>query len=765
MPRHAPLPLVLMTLLAACGGGGGEETAGGGNGNGNGTTTTLPSKTSPFDPTVLANRTIGALTAPWNRYFVTTYDPAALATVRTRFATYLNDRLSRDPMLSARVDYAHSVGLTGAGQIITIVDDGVYSGHDQFDGKGFVSVGTGPLGSHGTAVASVAAGNGTAGMTGVAPNADLISGAAFSYAGGLDWNNVTAIMDYARTNGSIVANNSWGIADQGGSLTYDDVMLNTTAFTSDTGLRTYIDSLRAYAQNGVIVFAQTNNTTEGSASAIAALPSLENLIYGTPLLEDSWITVINAIPTYNIATNKITAGESVSEWCRETAAYCMAANGRTYGANYDSANPNPSGYALWDGASFAAPQVAGAIALLAEAFPDLSAQELRDRLLATADNEFFSSQSISSVNMVFAPGVSHRYSEQFGHGFLDLSAALLPIGQSYVPTASGERLLLSQPLISGGPASGEAIALALQDTNVAFGDSMGGSFTAKADILAASSGAAATQALPLSRLSATDLSAHRAETRRAIAGGTPVAGLSDATGQSAMTLFGATPFTLDAPDQTTRLTAYVADATATAAEGLSLSHSFDLGAASLSVSLGTGRLQGSVLGVTAPGREADIASDMQFLGLDYTAALGGGRAISLGGEFGTASGNGAGLIRDMGRLSYDSISLAWHQTGVATRDDTLSLFLRRPVGIRSGTATLDFATDVAALSAEPAAAGFRDTTVDLAPQDRQIDLGFEYAAPLGQGADLILGMTYAENLGQRSGQSDVAGTIGLQLRF
>ena len=66
------------------------------------------------------------------------------------------------------------------------------------------------------------------------------------------------------------------------------------------------------------------------------------------------------------------------------------------------------------------------VAVLAEAFPNHTPAELTDRLLASADNTFFSHDAA----VTFGNGVSHGYNDEFGHGILDIYAALNPITTS-----------------------------------------------------------------------------------------------------------------------------------------------------------------------------------------------------------------------------------------------------------------------------------------------------------------------------------------------
>ena len=73
------------------------------------------------------------------------------------------------------------------------------------------------------------------------------------------------------------------------------------------------------------------------------------------------------------------------------------------------------------GTSFAAPQVSGAIALLAQAFPNDTPQTWRDRLLASADNSMCTP---FDGYVTFSNGVKHGYNHEFGHGVIDIKSAL-----------------------------------------------------------------------------------------------------------------------------------------------------------------------------------------------------------------------------------------------------------------------------------------------------------------------------------------------------
>ena len=61
--------------------------------------------------------------------------------------------------------------------------------------------------------------------------------------------------------------------------------------------------------------------------------------------------------------------------------------------------------------------------MLKEHFPNHSAEQLVDRLLASADNSFFTRDGV----VTFGNGVQHGYNDEFGHGIMDIYAALNPI--------------------------------------------------------------------------------------------------------------------------------------------------------------------------------------------------------------------------------------------------------------------------------------------------------------------------------------------------
>ena len=105
---------------------------------------------------------------------------------------------------------------------------------------------------------------------------------------------------------------------------------------------------------------------------------------------------------------------SNSNRCGAAAPHCIAAPGKAFSAQYSSTN-TPT-YATTYGTSNATPTVAGALAILKQAFPSIGNDELVTRLLSTANKSgIYADSSI------------------YGQGVVDLDTATRPVGQSQIP--------------------------------------------------------------------------------------------------------------------------------------------------------------------------------------------------------------------------------------------------------------------------------------------------------------------------------------------
>jgi hypothetical protein len=105
---------------------------------------------------------------------------------------------------------------------------------------------------------------------------------------------------------------------------------------------------------------------------------------------------------------------------------------------HDRAPDNTGAQFLWDGTSFAAPTISGAVALMAQAFPNLTGQQIVQILFSTADD-------------LGDPGVDAVY----GHGELDLARAFAPQGQT---TMADSKTPVTGSNGDGSPVMGDAFA-------------------------------------------------------------------------------------------------------------------------------------------------------------------------------------------------------------------------------------------------------------------------------------------------------------------
>ena len=121
------------------------------------------------------------------------------------------------------------------------------------------------------------------------------------------------------------------------------------------------------------------------------------------------------------------------------------------------------GVGSWSGTSFAAPMVAGGLAVMKQLFRgQLGSEELVDRLYATASKAGpFSNASV------------------YGQGLMDLGAATSPVGVPVITmgeTATGAGVSVQASLMMTGQAIGDALARSLAGQEIAVFDSLGAPF-------------------------------------------------------------------------------------------------------------------------------------------------------------------------------------------------------------------------------------------------------------------------------------------------
>ena len=729
--NHRRLPGLIASAaflsLAACGGGGG-----GGSG------------TNGAPPDGMADPTPQPITT-LNAFFVSSFDAfeAAAANLRNNDPRYtvqsgtlntfpdhprtpINEAGSyfSNPLISAGIEYAHAAGLTGAGQLIAIIDNGFRQTHEAFAGKTNTSVGNPPIlhpddtVGHGTMVASIAAGN-SGYMIGVAPGADLMFG---------NWTDPALATNQARIQGAVAINNSWGY-----STTYATQANFDAYFVNDTYGASYLQALRDYTANGVVIFAVSNTASARNASIMEALP-----IFDTSLAA-GWLAVGNAVPIYN--GTDITDVALYSAGCWEAARWCIQADGFWTAASAGSDTEYSSG----TGSSFAAPMVAGAMALLAEAFPTLTPHQLRARLLASADNSFTGFTPDGQVEL--ADGFFHDYSNIYGHGFLDVRAALLPIGPTTLTVNDGQVVKVTDAQFTSGTAMGDALTGALAGIELAVADSLNGGFKMGGEYLATEVRPASLGTGLIEKTLASNLTAARTAGTSAPRGAfADHQGLSLSMGKIADT--GLNAELLVQPEGST-----------TGDFGVAISKPLIDAGFRLDLDMKFARDEGQLLGFG--GRTGSAGgTEMAAVGLTLTRDFANGTFFALSGETGLAELATPVAIANTSSAAFNSYGLSVGRRGVLWGGDRLSLGLSTPTAVTSGSAQMNVALATADGGAE-----MSTLSLTLAPEARQSDISLSYQIPVGRRGEAALRLLHSDNYGNRDGQWDSAGVVAYTLRF
>ena len=480
-------PLAVLGLLAGCAGGGGGSGA---NPSVTGPGSLVYSGTSRS----FSQAQVDQIAAEQEFKNLSQYG-------EIRFFAGSSTDSSVHPLVLTNVHKAYGYGLSGRGQAVAVFDTGFSASQAFTQGSAFVEMQTkfndgqiklgssllAGTSSHGNQVASIAAAGRDAegynyylnntglrypsfvsnsydllnhGIMGVAYNAtlhlyDVDSLNTF----GLLAESIRSIADQ----GVVVQNNSWGLSTDtntgrrfnraeiisipaslpasvaSGTIEAASTWLESLTGFSSASWADYLSALESYQAKGVTVFALQNDSSASQPSLLAALPQV------VPSLKPAWLAVgnIDTTGTTNLSIRRQSAA------CGQTASYCLMVDGTEItGAGLSNSGGGSPGYSFGQsGTSFAAPQVSGMVALLAEAFPSLTPEDLVNRLLATANNSFFT----PTGERIFSNEIRHGYNDEFGHGIPDLYAALQPI-------TSGSRPLSF--VLNGSPRAGDAVAVA-----------------------------------------------------------------------------------------------------------------------------------------------------------------------------------------------------------------------------------------------------------------------------------------------------------------
>jgi len=313
---------------------------------------------------------------------------------------------------------AYALGLSGKGVLVAVVDSGIELTHSEFDGRlsplsrnfGFdlpdpTDILDRDRTSHGTHVAgTIAAARDGNGMHGVAYNAEILALRAIVPGGG----DIAAAIRYASEKGAKVLNGSYGPSYPSptlpdGSPNPDYTVVPIQPYHID-GTSAEVSAIRqAGASDMVMVFAAGNEREDQPVIArnptgAAFYPAIrpENAGKNLYVFLDGNDDQINAsrldysdLQPYTIAVVAVDRDRriaSFSNYCGIAAAWCLAAPGVGILSTVTAANGSSptEPYNLSSGTSMAAPHVAGAAALVREAFPFMTAPQVVQSILTTA---------------------------------------------------------------------------------------------------------------------------------------------------------------------------------------------------------------------------------------------------------------------------------------------------------------------------------------------------------------------------------------------
>jgi subtilisin family serine protease len=378
-------------LLTGCGGGGSGGVA------------STPTPTTPpitGTPTTSTPTTAVIATTP--------------STVNYNDAEYQRSNAA----VAANALAAYSAGATGAGVKIGIIDSGLSNAGGQFTGRIdpastdlVANRGITDEGGHGTSVAGVAAaGRDGSDILGVAFNATLLIartdtvGSCASSGGCTHNDNALAQgIDLARQNGVRVINMSLGGSQANGTV---------------------VAAVRRAAAAGIIVVISAGNDGTANPDAFAQIAS--------DAATNGMVIIAGSHDAAGVTS-------SFSDKAGTYGQFYLTALGervRSFDENF--------GHFLFSGTSYSAPTISGAVALLAQAFPNLTGKQIISLLYSTATDA-----GTAGVDTIY------------GNGLLNLTKAFQPQGSSSLAGSAIPVSLASNGTIStamGDAVTGASIA-------------------------------------------------------------------------------------------------------------------------------------------------------------------------------------------------------------------------------------------------------------------------------------------------------------------
>lgn len=192
--------------------------------------------------------------------------------------------------------------------------------------------------------------------------------------------------------------------------------------------------------------------------------------------------------------------------------------------------------------------------------------------------------------------------------------------------------------------------------------------------------------------------------------------------------------------------------------GLAVARTVAEGALKLDLGLKLARDDGSLMGFSGSGDTGGATMAAVTVSLSHD--LGTGGFFALSGEMGVADLGTPAAIARVSQTDFNSLRLDVGSRSVFAQGDRLSVGVAMPMAVSAGSADMTVPVRLADGGTEVRAVG-----IDLAPQERQMDLSLSYQVPMGETSELMFEVVHAENYGNRAGFSDSAAILGMKWSF
>jgi len=274
-----------------------------------------------------------------------------------------------------------ATGLTynGTGVRIAILDTGIYSNHADFASKTPPTIHTNfasdegirnssdykDIHGHGTHVAGIAAGTGASSLgkyQGVASGASILNVKVLNDYGGITDSDVIDAVDW------IISENKADIISMSFRTNAQDSVYNPVSIALETATRNGIVTVAAAGNDGPQFLTAIHPATANSVISVGAIDRNLN-VTSFSSLGPSFMG--NTIPDILAPGQDIIAPEAMNS---------LIGLGERYTNSQISGSQPNSDYIILSGTSMATPMVSGAIALILNAYPDLSPEGVRASL-------------------------------------------------------------------------------------------------------------------------------------------------------------------------------------------------------------------------------------------------------------------------------------------------------------------------------------------------------------------------------------------------